>query len=62
MSEKELQEAQHHLVKAMVIVEVMTELFKETKEEQRACIVMEALDILPTLESNLSSAFEIMYP
>ncbi len=60
MSDKQQQQAEHHLVKAIVIVEVMTELFKETKNEQRACIVMEALDILPTLESNISEAFEIM--
>ncbi len=60
MSEKQQQQAEHHLVKAMVIVEVMTELFKKTEDEQRACIVMEALDILPTLESNLSEAFGII--
>jgi len=59
MSEKQLQEAQHHILKSMTITGHIVEIFKN-RDDQEACILLEALEALPRLESNLSEAFEIM--
>ena len=61
MSEKQQQQVEQHILNALVITEHIIELFKN-ETEQRACIVMETLDILPKLESNLGEAFEIINP
>jgi len=59
MSEQQKHQATQHIANARVIVEHMTELFKN-KNDQEACIAMEALNLLPNLESNLSESFEII--
>jgi len=60
MSEQQLQEAQQHVLNAMVITEHLVKIFKKPEDEQEACILMDALDILPTLKSNLGNAHEII--
>ena len=59
MSKDQLQEAETHLLTALVIVETMVALFKR-EDEQRARIVMDALNILPQLESNLEKSYSIL--
>lgn len=59
MSDKQLHQAEQHIINATVIVEHMTELFKN-KDEQDACIVIETLDVLPKLASNLSDSYSII--
>ncbi len=61
MSEKQQQQAAQHILNAMVIVELMIDIFKETEDEKRACIVMEVIDILPKLESNLEKSYALMH-
>ncbi len=58
MSEK--QQAAQHILNAMVIVELMIDIFKN-KDDQEACIVVETLDILPKLESNLEKSYALMH-
>jgi len=59
MSETKQQQAAQHILNATVIVEHIIELFK-SKDEQDACIVMETLNILPQLESNLQESYSII--
>ena len=59
MSEQQIHDVESHLLTSLVIVETMVELFKK-EDEQRACIVMEALDILPQLESNIEKSYSIL--
>ena len=61
MSEQQQHQATQHIVNARVIVEHMTELFKN-KNDQEACIAMEALNLLPNLESNLSEKYSLGNP
>jgi len=59
MSKTQLQEVDSQVLESLIIVEHLIQLFK-SEDEQRACIVMEALDILPKLESNLQQSYEII--
>jgi len=59
MSEKQQNQAEHLILKSMTITGHLVEIFKN-RDDQEACILLEALEILPRLESNLSEAFEIM--
>ena len=61
MSEAKLQQVENNILESLVIVEHLIQLFKN-EDEQRACIVMEALDILPKLEHNLGESYGIMNP
>jgi len=59
MSEKQQQQVEYLIVKSMTITEHIIEIFKDN-DDQEACILLETLEILPRLKSNLSEAFEIM--
>ncbi len=61
MSEKEQNQVEHLMLKSITITEHIIEIFKN-RDEQEACILLEALEALPRLKSNLSEAFEIMHP
>ncbi len=59
MTDKQFNQATQHIANADVIVEQMDKIFKDN-DDQEAVIILESLNILPTLKSNISEAFEIM--
>jgi len=59
MSDEQQNQAESLMLKSITITEHIIEIFKN-RSEQEACILLEALEALPRLESNLSEAFEIM--
>lgn len=59
MSEKQQQQAAQHILNAMVIIELMIDIFNN-KDDQEACIIVETLDILPKLESNLEKSYALI--
>ncbi len=59
MSDEQQNQAEYLMLKSITITEHIIEIFKN-RDEQEACILSEALEALPRLESNLSEAFEIM--
>ena len=59
MTDKQFNQATQHIANADVIVEQMDKIFKDN-DDQEAVIILESLNILPTLKSNIEEAFEIM--
>ena len=59
MTDKQFNQATQHIANADVIVEQMDKILKDN-DDQEAVIILESLNILPTLKSNISEAFEIM--